>query len=139
MKNNAVLEEAVTWLKTPYHHKAMVKLVGVDCAHFLIGVYSKVYSLPPIAVEDYPADWHLHQGGERFLAYIKEHCSRVYDPQPGDIAMFKFGRCVSHGSIVVEWPRIIHSYYGQGVVYASANDAALHGRVHSFWRVEEVG
>jgi cell wall-associated NlpC family hydrolase len=44
-------------------------------------------------------------------------------PQPGDIALFKFGRVFSHGAVVVAWPRLIHAYWAIGVVWG---DAALH-------------
>ncbi len=33
--------------------------------------------------------------------------------EPGDIVLWKFGRCFSHGAIIVEWPTIIHAYVGQ--------------------------
>ena len=132
-----IVEEAKTWLGTPFHHRAIIKGVGVDCAHFLIGVYSSLGIVQKFEPADYPPDWHLHQGAEKFLGYIKERATRVHDPQPGDVVMFKFGRCASHSAIVVEWPRIIHAFIRQGVVYANANDAELHGRVHSFWRIME--
>ncbi len=133
--DNKILTEAYTWLRTPFHHKAMVKGVGVDCAHFLLGVFSAVGMVPVFTPEDYPADWHLHQGEERFLAVIKKYANEVQEPQDGDVVMFQFGRCFSHGAIVVEWPKIIHAYFGMGVVFALYTDAELRGRKHSFWRI----
>ena len=132
---DAIIAEAMSWERTPFHHKAMIKSVGVDCAHVLLGVYSAVGLVPVFSVDDYPPDWHLHQGEERFLEVIKQYADEVDDPQHGDVVMFKFGRCCSHGAIVIEWPRIIHAYYGQGVVQADANEAHLKSRIHSFWRV----
>ena len=134
MKSELILSEAQSWIRTPFHHKAMIKGVGVDCAHFVIGVFHETGLGPDLKVEDYSPDWHLHQGGERFLNYLRQYCDQVEDPQPGDIAMFQFGRCASHAAIVVEWPKVIHAYYGQGVVYTSADDVELKGRLHSFWR-----
>ena len=28
----AIIDETVTWLRTPYHHMAAIKGAGVDCA-----------------------------------------------------------------------------------------------------------
>ena len=134
-----ILAEADSWLLTPFHHRGLVKGVGVDCAHFLIGVFSAVGAFPLWQPEDYPPDWHLHRGEERFLGYLEQYANRVDDPHPGDVAMFRFGRCVSHGSIIVRWPRIIHAYIGQGVVYADANTSPkLRGRIDTFWRIKGI-
>jgi cell wall-associated NlpC family hydrolase len=134
--NDKVLVEAMTWMRTPFHHKGCIKGVGVDCAHFVIGVFLNVGVGPDLKVEDYPPDWHMHNGGERFLDYVRQYCDQVEEPRPGDIAMFKFGRCAAHGSIVVEWPKVIHSFFRQGVVISSADGPELKGRLHSFWRAK---
>ena len=34
----AVVAEAIAWLGTPYHHRARIKGVGVDCAQLALGV-----------------------------------------------------------------------------------------------------
>ena len=135
MIREAVLAEARTWLGTPFHHKAMVKGVGVDCAHFLLGVFSAVGVVPRFSVDHYPPDWHFHRGEERFLGILSQYADIVNAPETGDVAMFKFGRCASHGAVVVAWPQVIHSYIGQGVVFTDAEGAELGGRLHSFWRV----
>lgn len=133
----AVVTEAMTWLRTPYHHQARVKGAGVDCAQLLIQVYSKVGLVPEIDVGNYPHDWHMHNGEERFLGWIQKYGKQVEQPKAGDIALFKFGRCVSHGSIVVEWPTIIHAYFRSGCILSSAHEVDLKGRLHSFWTLWE--
>ena len=131
----AILQEAESWLRTPFHHRAMIKGVGVDCAHFILAVYTKAAGIEPFEVEQYPPDWHFHRSEERFIATIEKYFAKVEIPLPGDVAMWKFGRCFSHGSIVIEWPRIIHAYVGMGVVHARATDAELAGREITFWRL----
>ena len=135
---NRVVEEAKSWLGTPFHHHAMVKGAGVDCAHFLIGVFSNAKMAPVVQTEDYPPDWHFHRDEERLLGYVKRYADQVEESRPGDIALFKFGRCVSHAAIVLGWPVVIHSYYGQGVVITDATGNELGGRLHSFWRVKGI-
>lgn len=134
-----VVAEAMTWLRTPWHHMARVKGVGVDCAQFLVGVFEAVGLVPPLDLGYYPPDWHLHQDRPRFLEKLAEHADPIAtsNPQPGDIAMFKFGRHAAHGSIVVSWPLIIHAYLDERRVVLSdvAASPALAGRLAGIWRV----
>lgn len=136
MSRAAVLTEAKEWLGTPFHHMAQVKGAGVDCAQFLIGVFHAVGAVPKVEPGYYPHDWHFHRSEEQYLRWVARYARKVSTPQPGDIALFRFGRCVSHAAIVVEWPLVIHSYFGQGVVYADAKGAELGGRLDSFWTIE---
>lgn len=131
-----IVKEAETWLNTPFHHRAMIKGVGVDCAHLLIGVFSALGAFQEFRPTDYPNDWHLHRSDERFLGYMAAYATEVDEPKVGDVALFRFGRCVSHGSIVIEWPMVIHAYIGQGVVRANAIESPkLRGRLACFWRM----
>ena len=132
-----IVEEAKTWLGTPYHHMAQVKGAGVDCAQILLAVYRAVGLVPEIDVGYYPQDWHFHRSDERYLGWIKQYAVQVTEPQMGDVALFRFGRCVSHGAIVLDQHNVIHSYFRQGCVYASFNDAELKDRVDSYWSLVE--
>lgn len=126
--------EAMTWLRTPYQHRAAVKGAGVDCAQLLIEVFSAIGKIEKFDVGYYPHDWHLHRDEERYLGWIKQYSTQVDQPKPGDVALFKFGRCVSHGAIVVAWPTVIHAFWRQGCVLADAdNGVELKGRLDSFW------
>lgn len=132
-----IIAEAKTWLGTPYHHMAQVKGAGVDCAQILLAVYHAVGLIPKIDVGYYPQDWHFHRDEERYLGWIEQYAKRVDRPQMGDIALFKFGRCVSHGAIMLNENNVIHSYFRQGCVYANLNDTELKGRVDSYWSLVE--
>lgn len=123
---NRVVSEALTWIGTPYHSGARLKGVGVDCGQLLLGAFSGAGVIPEIDTGYYPHDWHLHRSEELYLEWVKKYCNIIDgDPQPGDIAVFRFGRCVSHAGIVMEWPRIIHAYVGMGVIVSSADEAIL--------------
>lgn len=132
-----IVAAARAWLNTPFHHAGRVKGVGVDCLQLLVAVYSEVGLLPAVDTGHYPRDWHFHKSEERYLQAVASYAaplSAMDRPQPGDLALFKFGRCVSHAAIVIEWPLCIHAYFGQGVVEVDAmNGAELAGRLHSFW------
>ena len=137
-----IAETALSWLNTPYHSMAKIKGVGVDCAQLLIGVYEEAGILKPgeIIHGAYTHDFHLHRSEEKYLSWIEKYCDRVNQSEPGDIVTFKFGRCVSHAGIVLDWPRIIHAYVGYGVIISNYDDAILcdnggTSRLHGIYRV----
>ena len=132
----AVLAEARSWLRTPYHHQGRVKGVGTDCAMILCEVYHAVGLVPYIDPRPYPPDWHFHRDDERYLGWLQQYAKPVAEPQPGDVAVWRFGRCFSHGAIVLDEVNVIHAYFKQGVVIADRTQPPLEGRVvqyFSFW------
>lgn len=129
-----VVSEALSWLKTPYHHHAQVKGVGVDCGQLLIGVYGAAGVLAARAVVDYAHDWHLHHSDELFVGHVMSFGAVETDsPAMGDIAVYKFGRCFSHGAILVSETAVVHSYIGMGTVLCGAGEEPLHGREVRFF------
>ena len=124
-----IVEEARSWLGTPYHHQAMVKGAGVDCAMILVAVYRAVGLIPAsFDPRPYPQDWHLHRDAERYLGNITRFCCEVETPQVGGIAVWRFGRTFSHGGICIGGNQVIHSYIGRGVVLDDMGQAELSGR-----------
>ena len=128
-----VITEAKSWIGTPYHQQASVKGAGVDCAYLLMCVYHEVGLTEMPDVGNYASDWHLHRSEEQYLSWVQKYAKRTENPQTGDIALFKFGRCVSHGAIVLTQDTVIHSYIGLGCVISSLTDNELSGRLDSFW------
>lgn len=130
-----VLSEALAWQGTPWHHRGRVKGVGVDCLHYLAEVYERAGLAPHVEPDYYPRDWHMHRDEERILQGVSQYADEVDAAEPGDIAVFRFGRCYSHAAIVLGWPLIIHAYVGQGVRQADASTGVLAGRPVKFFRV----
>lgn len=109
-----VVAIAKTWLRTPYQHMARIKGVGCDCLTLLAEVYEQAGLVPHVEVPYYPQGFMLHNDTERYLDGLLKYTKEIEgDPLPGDIALWKFGRCFSHGAIVVKWPQIIHAYVGR--------------------------
>lgn len=123
----------MSWVGTAYHHQGGIKGAGVDCAFLLVRVYHACGITPDIDPRPYPPDWHFHRSEERYLGWVEKYCHRVDSPQPGDIALFKFARCVSHGAIVLDWPMIIHAHLGVGVETHDASRGRLASRLHAFY------
>lgn len=134
-----VCTEALTWLGTPYHSHGRIKGVGVDCATILAEVFSVSKLVPKIDLGDYAPDWHLHRDEEKYLAGIATYARPVDadlgDGLPGDIALFRFGRTISHGAIVLASPMVIHSYFRHGVILEDASNGELVGRFAGVWSV----
>lgn len=134
-----VVQEALTWLHTPYHHHARIKGVGVDCAQILAAVYSAAGVTGAVELGDYAPQWHLHRDEERYLQALKaQGARRVDQPQPGDVGVWRFGRTFSHGGIVIEGgadPLVLHAYVDRGVILSRTREAPLCGRLHTFWAV----
>lgn len=133
-----LVDEALTWLGTPYHHTGRVKGGGTDCGMLILQAFINTGLIADTEVEYYPIDWHLHRSAERYLGWVMRYCRRVEreTPFPGDIVVYRYGRCISHGALVIDWPRMIHAYLGLGVVLADGNDADMQKRqsgIYSYW------
>lgn len=130
----AVVAEAETWLRTRFHHAARIKDVGVDCLMLLAEVYERAGITDHIDPPFYVPDWHLHRDAEKYLEGLMRYAREIEGPPlPGDVAIFKYGRCFSHGAIVVRWPRVIHAYWKIGVVYGDATRFPLADRKVRFF------
>jgi NlpC/P60 family putative phage cell wall peptidase len=136
-----VVNEAMSWISTPYHHRACLKGVGVDCAQLPIGVWSSVGLIEKFDTGDYPADWHLHRQEERYAGIVQRFAAEITaeEAQPADLILFRFGRAYSHGAIIVEPGIVVHAVRQDGCVTLGDldRDAQLIGRPRrffSFWR-----
>jgi cell wall-associated NlpC family hydrolase len=134
-----IITEAKSWLGTPFHHFGKLKGVGVDCAMFLRGVYSNCKIIPAFEIGNYPEQWYLHRDEERFLGFMHKYGKEIKSPPlPGDVAIFRFGRCFSHGTIVINWPWIIHAYKPlKKVVYDNVLESGLTRRSKKFFEVNK--
>jgi cell wall-associated NlpC family hydrolase len=128
----AVVEEAKSWLGTPWVHNARIKGAGVDCAQLLIGVFSGAGVIEAFDTGEYPVDWMLHREEERFLGWLGQYMVPTDATLPGDVAIWKFGRCFAHAAVVTEWPVLIHAFRKEkGVVWGDATlgDLSRHERL----------
>ena len=113
-----VVAEVRKWLLTPYHSCADIFGVGVDCGMLIIRAFVDTGLVPPFDPRPYPHDWHLHRSDEKYLGFVKQNCVRVDRAQPGDVMVFRYGRCYSHGGVVTSSDplTIVHAFADAGFV-----------------------
>jgi cell wall-associated NlpC family hydrolase len=115
---------ARSFLGTPYHSHGRKKGVGVDCLTLLAEVYTEAGLIEPVKLPHYAPDFFKHKGTELYLNGLLQYTAEVETGKPGDIVLWKYGRCFSHGAIVVDWPHIIHAHVGRSCMLESI-DAAV--------------
>ena len=114
-----VIAEARKWLFTPYHPGAAVLGAGVDCGQLLVRAFVDSGLVPAFDTGAYPQDWHLHRSEERYLGFVAERLTQIAGPAaPGDVIVFHYGRCYSHGAIVTaaEPLTVVHAFISAGMV-----------------------
>ena len=109
-----VVRVARGYLRTPYHHGAKLKGVGLDCATLLEAVYNESRALPAFEVAPYAHQWHLHSDDPLYEKAIVAFGGREVPDITGigDILLYFQGRQYAHGAIVtaVEPLRILHAF-----------------------------
>jgi hypothetical protein len=121
LQRQAVVEEALTWLGTPFEYGQCVKGVGVDCGRFPAAVFDRagVKQIDILKIPQIPAYWFLHKREgvpspylEIFLKYTTEYVPPPGTvPEPGDIVLAKEARDWAHAAIVIAWPKVIGAAY----------------------------
>lgn len=114
----AVLDEAHSWIGTPYRHQASVKGAGCDCLGLVRGVWRALYGAEPAMAPPYTPDWAERSGRETLLEAAAQHMHAISTPQPGDVLLFRMARDapMKHCAILDEEGRLIHAYWARAVV-----------------------
>ena len=138
-RREAVVQEALTWLGTRYHHQASTKGVGVDCVWILIRVYQAVGMLDPaFDPGPYSRDWYEHSDEQLYMGGVARYARRLTadeEPQPGDIPLFHVKRCVAHGGILLGDGQMIHAHgpSRKVVIHSLLEDSPITRSLHSYW------
>ena len=114
-----VVEEARTWLGTPYRLGARVKGAGCDCATLLFMVYRHCGLIGDEEIGVFAGDWWAHTTEEKYLFRLLRHAGKVAESiayasiqaEPGNIALTRVAKSkvFNHGGIILAWPRIVHA------------------------------
>jgi len=114
-----IINEARSWIGTPYHHQAHLKGVGCDCLGLLIGVLSELYHITPDIPMSYSADWAECSNSEFFAEGLSQYTQSILPDQRqiGDVLLFRLQTksIAKHAAILTENTKFIHAQERSGV------------------------
>ncbi|WP_103333624.1 NlpC/P60 family protein [Pseudotabrizicola formosa] len=121
-----IVEEARSWIGTPYRHQATTRGAGTDCLGLIRGVWRALIGPEPLCPPAYSMDWSEPSGEEILMQAAGQCLCRKPDLSlsKGDVLLFRMrnGAVAKHLGIVSEdapTPKFIHAYTGYGVVESS--------------------
>lgn len=129
----AVVEEARSYLGTPYRKGGRVKGAGVDCGTLLFCVYRDTGFIAPAdegifsdpKMVPISQDWFCHTDEDKYMKLLLRYAYKVANgisypslkAEPGNIVATaavqhnRVSKVFNHAGIVVHWPRVIHAIY----------------------------
>lgn len=118
------VQEARSWIGTPYRHQASCKGAGADCLGLIRGVWRALYAQELEPVPPYSMDWSEPSRDEVLWRAAARHLVRSVDHsvvQSGEVILFRMrhGAVAKHLGIIGDAdpvPSFIHAYSGHGVV-----------------------
>jgi NlpC/P60 family putative phage cell wall peptidase len=118
MSRHELLEEARSWIGTPYQHQASAKGAGCDCLGLIRGVWRALYGGEPEIAPAYTPNWAERHGAETLLDAAYRHLRAVNTEAPGDVLLFRMhaDAPAKHAAILDEDDYLIHAYWGRAVV-----------------------
>jgi NlpC/P60 family putative phage cell wall peptidase len=119
MLRRALVDEARTWIGTPYRQLGDVKGIACDCSMLLVRCLVDTGIVEAFDPRPYPPTWFLHQADERYIDWLSIVAVEVETPQPGDFVTVKIGRAFAHSGIVSDAEHLIHAFADEGQVRES--------------------
>ncbi|MEM9965373.1 MAG: NlpC/P60 family protein [Asticcacaulis sp.] len=126
MRRAAVVDEARSWIGTPYQHRMSLRGEGCDCLGLVRGVWRGLYGTEPWELPVYSGDWAEVGGQEVLVAALGQWMRpvRIDEARAGDVLLFrmksgavaKHAAILSDGDMADQRAEIIHAYWGQAVV-----------------------
>ena len=114
-----IVDEARSWIGTPYVHQASLKGIGCDCLGLVRGVWRAVLGDEPEDPGPYQAGWAEPPGMERLLGAAQRHLVEIplFDCGMGDVLLFRWRDhlAAKHLGIVTGDGRMVHAHDGARV------------------------
>lgn len=139
-QREAICVEAMSFVGTPFRHKADIKGVGTDCAGLIVSVMRNAGILPPyFKLGDYNYQHALHHSEELYTQELSRYMKPIPESEalPGDVVMFHHGKTFSHSGIVITWPRIVHAVRWGVCLADGLKDSAVQGRRRIFFTFKD--
>lgn len=135
-KRSDVLAEARAWLGTPFHHQAMRRGQGVDCASLVAGVGLALGLMPPLL--EVERRYGRLPVPDRMGAVIRKYLEPVQGgPRPGDILWMGWRAGVPmHLAFLTDLRGrgILHAFADAGEVVETAFPPHYDLLIESWWQ-----
>lgn len=103
-----IIQEARSWIDTPYQHQGRIKGIACDCIGLIIGVRKA------LGLRNYDIDGYNRFGkGVEILSECDRNLIPVENASHGDILVFTIRRYPTHLAFLAtdgSYPTIIHAY-----------------------------
>lgn len=133
-ERQAAVLEAHRWLKTPWRHQGAVLGAGVDCGNLLLEVLHAAGCIIKQHTGAYSQDWMHHRRYSKFTEEVEKYARQIdWPPAVGDLVLFGYGLCVSHGGIMVSDNEFIHAYAPARCVVK--DNISHYSNIAGYWEV----
>jgi cell wall-associated NlpC family hydrolase len=105
-----VVDEALSWIGTPYRQLGATKGIAVDCSMLLVRAMIDAGVVEEFDPRPYPPTWFLHRDDERYIDWFSTIAMEVTIPRPGDIFAVKMGRAFAHSGFIVDDEHVVHAF-----------------------------
>lgn len=141
----AIVDEALSWVGTPWAHQQAIKGVGADCAGFLGGVARATYATPDVNFE---TNYRRREDGQTMFDELTHYTNYVGSARdtdfikPADVIAFHDGfnlKEPSHlafASRLVPYLKMVHA--SERGIRHHRLDIHLRSKIHSIWRVPNL-
>lgn len=120
MRRSDLVDEARSWIGTPYCHQASLKGAGCDCLGLVRGVWRALVGAEPEAAPPYTPDWAEALGEETLLAAARRNLAEIAPgaARAGDVLIFRMGMGVpaKHCGVATGAGTLVHAYWGRAVI-----------------------
>jgi hypothetical protein len=133
-----IVDEALSWVGTPFVHQGHIKGTGVDCANFIREVSVATGATPDV---DFERNYRRREDGTQMLIELVRYMEPVEgfeNAKPGDVIALHDGRDLEkpkHLAFLTQlepYPKMCHA--SERGVRAHIINAHFRGRIHSIWR-----
>jgi NlpC/P60 family putative phage cell wall peptidase len=92
MTREELVDEARSWIGTPFQHRASVKGAGVDCLGLVAALHRACKPDTAVTIPAYAPDWPLDAGGEILIEGLRGYLAPIAktDRAAGDVLAFRW-------------------------------------------------
>lgn len=136
----ALLQEARSWVHTPFFPFARVKGHGVDCVNLAAGIYLETGVINGFHPPPYSMDGGSHLAESALEKFIESQYGQLKkldlsEPlMPGDLLCFEMGRVSHHVGLVTEYPLFLTTFQGVPVRELDLRDPTWSKRLIKAYR-----